>query len=294
MLQFSKVSPNNNLKQIVDNALCSLASPRYELSVETTLTIPIPLQDIMCQSGLVLLSGRPCMGCTSLALNIALSITKFQRRTVLYFSFDTTKEMLMQKLLCIEGFVNIRRIWDREFEDTDWIQLNTAGNLIKELPLYIYDDPLLTVREIDQICRQHKYIDLVIIDSISNIHRIPGESGTSKRTTKENYILQQFSRLSKKHNTCVLCINTLEHGIEKRKCMEPDMCDIRKYRNSFDYIDSALFLYREDYYTPPKDPEKIQAYCNVRLCRNNDYRRIRMRWIPEYTTFLDIPYDNTV
>lgn len=286
MIHISTTPKDKKLAQIVDAALTSFATPEYELTVDESITIPKQLQYLACQPGLILLSGRPGMGCTSLALNTALSITKIQRRSVLYFSFDQTKEMLMKKLLCIEGMVNTRRIWDQDFTDADWIRLTTAGKLIKELSLHIYDDPLLTVGEISQICNQHKYVDLVIIDSLQNVQSMPGEWGTPKRAKKENRILQQLNRLSKEHNACVLCLNTLGRDVERRMCMEPDICDIRKFRKSFDYIDTALFLYREDFYEDQATDE-LWAFCYVRLTRNNDYRRIRMRWIPEYTTFLE-------
>ena len=289
MIQFVTPPKNERMNQIVEAALSSLAIPQQEPVAKTQLTIPEELQRIIYQPGLVLLSGRPSMGCTSLALNTALSIAKIQRRTVLYFSFDDTKEMLMKKLLCIEGMVNTKRIWDREFTDGDWIRLATAGKLIKELPLYIYDDPLLTVGEISQICRQHKCVDLVIIDFLQSVQSMPGEWNTSKRTKKENRILQQLNRLSREHNTTVLCLNTLGRDVERRVCKEPDVCDIRKYRKSFDYIDTALFLYRQGYYEDVS-PEELVAYCYVRLNRNNDSWRICMRWVPEYTTFLDVPF----
>ena len=286
MIHISTTSKNKRLVQIVDNALISFATPEYELNGDDSLTIPTQLQHLACQPGLILLSGRPAMGCTSLALNTALSITKIQRRTVLYFSFDTTKEMLMKKLLCIEGMVNTQRIWDQDFTDADWVRLTTAGKLIKELPLHIYDDPLLTIGEISQICSQYAYVDLVIIDSLQNVQSMPGEWGTPKRVKKENRILQQLNRLSKEHNTTVLCLNTLGRSVENRVCKEPDVCDIRQYRKSFDYIDTALFLYREDFYED-QTTEDLWAFCYVRLARNNDYIRIRMKWIPEYTTFLE-------
>lgn len=286
MIHISTTPKDKLLAQIVDAALTSFATPEYELTVDKSLTIPEQLQHLVCQPGLILLSGRPAMGCTSLALNTALSITKIQRRTVLYFSLDQTKEILMKKLLCIEAMVNTRRIWDQNFTDADWVRLTTAGKLIKELSLHIYDDPLLTVGEISQICSRHEYVDLVIIDSLQNVQSMPGEWGTSKRAKKENRILQQLKRLSAEHNTCVLCLNTLGRDVERRMCMEPDICDIRKYRKSFDYIDTALFLYREDFYAM-EPPEELTAVCYVRLNRKADSHYFRMQWIPEYTTFLE-------
>ena len=192
----------------------------------------------------------------------------------------------MKKLLCIEGMVNTRRILDQDFTDADWLRLPAAGKLIKELPLHIYDDPLLTVSEISQICSQHKYVDLVIIDSLQNVLSIPGEWKTPKRAKKENRILQQLSQLSKKKGIPVLCLNMLDRDVENRICKEPDVCDIRKYRNSFDCIDTALFLYREDFYED-QTTEELAALCNVRLSRNGSSHYFRMRWIPEYTTFLE-------
>lgn len=290
MIHISKPTKEEQISQIVDTVLASLATPEYELSVEKCLTIPTQLQHLMCQHGLILLSGRPAMGCTSLALNIALSITKIQRRTVLYFSLDITKEMLMKRLLCIEGMVDTRRIWNQEFTDADWMRIITAGKLIKELPLHIYDDPLLTIGEISQICSQHKHVDLVIIDSLQNVQSLPGEWRTPKRKRKENCILQQLKQLSKEYNTTVLCLNMLGREVENRRCKEPDVCDIQKYRESFDYIDTALFLYREGYYIPMTANELL-AYCYVRLNRNDDHSSyIKMRWIPEHTTFLDVPF----
>ena len=289
MIEFSMTPRNTRLEQLVDGTLSALATPRNTLSVENKLTIPTQLQDIVCQPGLILLSGRPAMGCTSLALNIALSVAKFQRQTVLYFSFDDMKETVMKKLLCIEGMIDTRRLLDKKFTDSDWVRIRTAGALIKDLPLHIYDDPLLTVGEIGQICDRHKQVDLIIIDLLQNMEVIPGEWGTAKRAKKENRILQQLSLLSKKKGIPILCLNMLGGDVERRMCMEPDVCDIRKFRKSFDYIDTALFLYRDDYYAM-KTPDELTAFCYVRLNRNNDCSRIRMRWIPEYTTFLDVPF----
>lgn len=286
MIHISNTPKSKQLEQIVDHTLHSFATKQPALEIPNALTIPPQLQILMSQPGLVLLSGRPAMGNTSLALNIALCMSKYHNKTVLYFTLDTTKEMLMKKLLCIEGMVNTRRIRDLDFTAADWVRLSTAGKLIKELPLYIYDDPLLTVGEINRICSSCSHADLIIIDKLGDMQWIPGEWETPKRVKKENRILQQLSRLSKEKGIPVLCLNTLNRDVERRMCMEPDICDIRKYRKSFDYIDTALFLYREDYYAL-ETPEDLWAFCYVRLARNNNFCRIRMRWVPEYTTFLE-------
>ena len=268
-------------QQTVDKVLRQLAERDPDFYMECDQNFPCNLQSIMCEPGLMLLSGLPEMGCTSLALSISLCLAKHHQKTVLYFTSDSTKETMIRRLLCMEALVDIGSLWDKFLDDAQWVRLYTAGKILKSIPLHIFDDPLLTVGDISQICSKYDNVGLVVIDRIQTVHVLPDE----KRTRKENKILSQLSDLAQSKNILVLCLNTLTDELTHRDSKVPVMWDIRNLRPSFNVIDKVLFLHREDYFDPNADPYTATCY----ICMNRSgggLDRIVLRWLPSYTAFL--------
>lgn len=267
--------------QTVDKVLRNLAERDPDFYVECDPNFSCELQNLMCETGLMLLSGLSEMGCTSLALSAALCLAKHHRKTVLYFTSDSTKETMIRRLLCMEALVDADSLWDKLLDDAQWVRIYTASKILKSIPLHIFDDPLITVRDIAQICSKYDNVGLIVIDRLQTVHVLPGE----KRTRKENKILSQLSSLAQRKNVPILCLNTLTEELENRDSKIPLMWDIRNLRPSFNAIDKILFLHREDYFDPNADP--YTATCYVWMNRfGGRIDRIVLRWLPSYMVFL--------
>lgn len=268
-------------QQTVDKVLRHLAERDPDFYMECDQNFSCNLQTIMCEPGLMLLSGLPDMGCTSLALSAALCLAKHHQKTVLYFTSDSTKEAIVRRLLCMEALVDIDSLWDKFLDDAQWVRLYTAGKILKSIPLHVFDDPLLSAGDISQICSKYENVGLVVIDRLQTVHVLPGE----KRSRKENKILSQLSDLAQRKNIPVLCLNTLTEELAFQDSIIPVMWNIRKLRSSFDAIDKVLFLHREDYFDPNADPHTATLY----ICRNRSGGGpgwIELRWLPSYAVFL--------
>ena len=239
-------------QQTVDKVLRNLAERDPDFFMECDADFSLALQKLMCEPGLMLLSGPPEMGCTALALSVALCLAKHHRKTVLYFTSDSTREAMIRRLLCMEAQVDLDALWDRFLDDAGWERICAAADMLKSIPLEIYDDPLLTTEEIAQICEKHDPVGLVVIDHLQTAAHLP---------TEENRILAQLSTVAEQKQIPILCLNTIRGGEGK----VPDMCDIRGLRPSFDRLDKVLFLHREDYFDPTAEPGK--ATCYVRINR---------------------------
>ena len=268
-------------QQTVDKVLRHLAERDPDFYMECNHNFSLDLPILMSEPGLMLLSGLPEMGCTALALSVALCLAKRQQKTVLYFTSDSTKETMIKRLLCMEAFVDTDSLWDKLLDDAQWVRLYTAGKILKSIPLHIFDDPLLTPGDISQICSKYDNVGLVVIDRLQTVHVLPDE----KRTRKENKILSKLSDLAQRENIPILCLNTLTEELAKRDGKIPVMWDIRNLRPSFDVIDKILFLHREDYFDPNANPYTATCYIRMnRQCCGLD--RIELRWLPTFSTFL--------
>ena len=258
-------------QQTVDKVLRNLTERDPDFFMECDADFSVELQKLMCEPGLVLLSGLPEMGCTALALSVALCLAKHHRKKVLYFTSDSTREAMIRRLLCMEARVDLDALWDGFLDDAGWVRIRAAADILKSIPLEVYDDPLLTTEEIAQICGKHDSVGLVVIDRLQTAAHFPAE---------ENSILAQLSTLAEREQISVLCLNTIQGGGGK----VPDMWDFRDLRPSFDMIDKVLFLHREDYFDSAAEPGK--ATCYVRMNRQGrGTKQIELQWLPDCKVF---------
>ena len=258
-------------QQTVDKVLRNLVERDPDSFMECDDKFSVELQKLMCEPGLMLLSGPPEMGCTALALSIALCLAKHHRKTVLYFTTDSTREAMIRRLLCMEARVDLDALWDRFLDDAGWERICAAADSLKSIPLEIYDDPLLTTEEIAQICGKLDPVGLVVIDRLQTAAHLPAE---------ENRILARLSTFAEQKQIHILCLNTIRGGDGK----VPDMSDIRDLRPSFDVIEKVLFLHREDYFDPAAEPGK--ATCYVRMNRQGrGAKQIELQWLPDCKVF---------
>ena len=212
---------------------------------------------------LIIIAGRPSMGKTALATNIAFNaaqnIIKNKRDTksaVAFFSLEMSSEQLSTRILSEQARIksnDIRRgkISEQEFEKF----IETSKN-IYELPLYIDETPAITIAAISNRSRRIKRLfglDLIIVDYIQLMR-----SGTNRkndgRVQEISEITQGLKALAKELNIPVLALSQLSRAVEQRDDKKPQLSDLRESGSIEQDADVVMFIYREEYYLERKEP----------------------------------------
>jgi replicative DNA helicase len=201
------------------------------------------------RSDLTIVAGRPSMGKTSLALNIARNAAVEQRACVALFSLEMSRDSLVQRLLSSEASVNSRKIiLGRNTEDEERRIMEATG-VLSEAPIYIDDSPQLNVAEMRSKAKRLDYehgIDLVIVDYLQLIH---GEgSGRENRVQEISRISSALKALAREINVPVIAVSQLSRAPEWRASHIPQLSDLRESGSIEQDADMVIFIYREEAY----------------------------------------------
>ena len=250
----------NALKQTID-----MAKSAYQ-NDEGIVGVPTGLKDLdsrlggMHKQDLLIIAGRPSMGKTALATNIAYHAAKNIEKkgiksTVAFFSLEMSSEQLATRILSEQSRIrsnDIRRgkVTEKEFEKF----IDTSKNIF-ELPLYIDETPAITISAISNRSRRIKRLfglNLIVIDYIqlmkSNIRR------EINRVQEISEITQGLKALAKELNVPILALSQLSRAVENRDDKRPQLADLRESGSIEQDADVVMFIYREAYYLERKEP----------------------------------------
>ncbi len=244
-------------------------------------------------SDLIIVAGRPSMGKTSFALNIAenAAIPRERDRSpvpVAVFSLEMSKEQLVQRLLCSQSEVPLHKVRNGYLANEDWPRLTTAAGLLQQAPIMIDDSAMLTVMEIRAKCRRLKSegrLGLVLIDYLQLIR----PSGNAENRVQEiSQITRGLKGLSKELNVPIIALSQLSRAVETRDRMgRPQLSDLRESGSIEQDADVVLFVYREVVYKRDT-PEPLKAQIIISKQRNGPTGEIDLTFLRECTKF--VPY----
>jgi replicative DNA helicase len=202
------------------------------------------------QSELIIIAGRPSMGKTALALNIAEHIAVEKGIPVCIFSLEMTKEQIAQRLLCSRARISSHHLKTGRLADHQWTNLSIAVGPLSESPIYVDDSPTLTVMEIRAKARRMKLrynIGMVIIDYIQ---LVKGLARAESRQIEMTYVSQSLKALARELKVPVLALSQLSRQVEIRgKDARPQLSDLRESGAIEQDADVVIFIHR------PKDDE---------------------------------------
>jgi len=244
-----------------------MASAAYK-NDEGIVGVPTGLRDLddrlggLHQSDLIIIAGRPSMGKTSLATNIAFNAAqKLQnngkKSTIAFFSLEMSSEQLSTRILAEQARIrsnDIRRgrISDEQFEKF----LETSKN-ISELPLYIDETPAISIAAMSNRARRIKRLfglDMIIVDYIQLMR------GTSfnkdGRVQEISQITQGLKAIAKELSIPVVALSQLSRQVEQRDDHKPQLSDLRESGSIEQDADVVMFVYREGYYLQRKEPRE--------------------------------------
>lgn len=234
---------------------------------------------------LVIIAGRPSMGKTAFALNIAASVAK--EKKVAVFSFEMTKEELADRLLSDEGTVKLSKIKNGNLDDNEFERIASATCSLAKRYALIYDGGALTVSEIKAKAMQIKAkegLDVIVIDYLQLI------SGEERFGGNRVYEISKISRdlknLAKELKVSVVALSQLSRGTEVRVDKRPILSDLRDSGSIEQDADIIAMLYRDEYYNRGTDDKGI---CEVSIAKNRNGRTgiIKLGWMPELQRFYD-------
>ncbi|MEM7208310.1 MAG: replicative DNA helicase [Pseudomonadota bacterium] len=248
-------------------------------------------------SDLIIVAGRPSMGKTTFAMNIAEHTAMNQDKAVAIFSMEMPGEQLAMRMLASLGRVELQKLRTGQMGDPDWTRINSAVSLlVQRKNLFIDDTPALTPTELRARARRLKRehgIALIVIDYLQ-LMQVTGSG--ENRATEISEISRSLKALAKELNVPIVALSQLNRSLEQRTDKRPIMSDLRESGAIEQDADVITFIYRDEVYDE-ESPDKGTAEVLVRKQRNGPIGTVRLAFLGQYTKFENLSpeiYSNNV
>ena len=258
----SYIKFNQALDQTIQMATLAMKNDKGIVGVPTGLTDLDEKLGGLHKSDLVILAGRPSMGKTALATNIAYHaaqsiMSKQEKSSVAFFSLEMSSEQLSTRILSEQSRIksdDIRRGKVTEEEINRYIE---ASRNIYNLPLYIDETPAITIATLSNRARRIKRLfglNLIVVDYIQ-LMRASTMNRNDGRVQEISEITQGLKALAKELSVPVLALSQLSRAVEQRDDKQPQLADLRESGSIEQDADVVMFVYREEYYLERKQPK---------------------------------------
>jgi replicative DNA helicase len=238
------------------------------------------------KSDLIIIAGRPSMGKTAFALNIAQFASLEAQIPVAVFSLEMSKEQLAFRLLASEAKVDSQRLRKGFLGETDWPKLTTAAGRLSEAQLFIDDTPAITVLEMKAKSRRLKAdqkLGLIVVDYIQLMR---GGNYRESREQEISEISRSLKALAKELKVPVIALSQLNRKVEDRTNRRPQMADLRESGAIEQDADVIAFIYRDEVYNKSDDnPEKGMAEIIIGKQRNGPTGTVKLAFLEKFTSF---------
>lgn len=200
---------------------------------------------------LVIVAGRPGMGKTTWALNIATN-NIFNNKNVLIFSLEMTNEQLIKKIVSSESGISIDKMDSGKLSASDWSLFEETKNKLAKSNLYVYDKSPITIETLvnkTKAIQAVKQIDLIVVDYLQLLMTTSkAPAGSDNRTASMTYISNLLKGLAKEVGCPLISLSQLNRGVESRPDKRPLLSDLRDSGSIEQDADMVIMLYRADYY----------------------------------------------
>ncbi|MFW5451177.1 MAG: replicative DNA helicase [Methylophagaceae bacterium] len=243
-------------------------------------------------SDLVIIAGRPSMGKTTFAMNLAENAAIKSKQPVAVFSMEMPADSLAMRMLSSLGQIDQHRLRTGKLNDDDWPRLTSAIALLNEAPLFIDDTPALTVTELRARARRLKRehgLSMIVIDYIQLMQG--SGKNNENRTTEVSEISRSLKALAKELEVPVIALSQLNRSLEQRTDKRPVMSDLRESGAIEQDADVIVFIYRDEVYNEDS-PEKGKAEIIISKQRNGPIGKVFLTFQGKYTRFENFAYNN--
>ncbi len=292
-----------------------MASNAYK-NDEGIVGVPTGLTDLddrlggLHKSDLLIIAGRPSMGKTALATNIAFNAAKKiqedgRKSTVAFFSLEMSSEQLSTRILAEQSRIKSNDIRRGRISEDQFDKFIETSKNISELPLYIDETPAISIAALSNRARRIKRLyglDMVVVDYIQLMRAANFRDG---RVQEISEITQGLKALAKELSVPVLALSQLSRAVEQRDDKKPQLSDLRESGSIEQDADVVMFVFREAYYIERKEPQpntvehaewqsKMNDVANraeiiIGKQRHGPTGNIFLEFEPMFTRFKDIP-----
>lgn len=227
-------------------------------------------------SDLIILAGRPAMGKSAFALNIALNVARDSKVPVGIFSLEMSKEQIVDRFLCMQAKIDSWKLRTGHLSEDDFIKLGEAMSVLSEIPIFIDDTPGISVMELRAKARRlqaEHNLGLVVIDYLQLM-----ESAYAKeksRVQEISEISRSLKGLARELNVPVIALSQLSRAVEQRNPKIPQLADLRESGSIEQDADIVMFIYREEYYEPDTKNKNI-ADIFIKKHRNGPTGQVKL------------------
>ena len=236
---------------------------------------------------LVIIAGRPSMGKTTFAMNIAENAAIHSKQPVALFSMEMPADSLAMRMLSSLGRIDQHRLRTGRLNDDDWPRLTSAIALLNEAPLFIDDTGGLTPSELRARARRLKRehgLSLIIVDYLQLMSGSANGRQAENRTNEISEISRSLKALAKELNVPVIALSQLNRSLEQRPNKRPVMSDLRESGAIEQDADIIVFIYRDEVYNEDS-AEKGKAEIIISKQRNGPIGTVALTFQGKYTRF---------
>jgi replicative DNA helicase len=223
--------------------------------------IPTGLHDLdeltggLQRGDLIIVAARPSMGKTAFVTGLGLHAAIAHQVPVAIFSLEMSKQQVVQRMLCSEALVDLRRLLRGRLQDDDFGRLAQAAGHLNTAPVWIDDSGAVSVLEMRAKARRLKAdqpdLGLVIVDYI----QLMSGGAAENRQQEVSSISRGLKALAKELELPIIALSQLSRAVEQRADRRPQLSDLRESGSIEQDADLVMFLYRPEYYLPPDDAQ---------------------------------------
>jgi len=251
---------------------------------------------------LVIVAGRPSMGKTSFAMNIAENAMIKTGKPVLVFSMEMPKDQIVTRMLSSLGRINQTSLRTGQLNPEDWDRIISAFSMLKDQKLYVDDTPALSPTELRarsrRVARENGgEIGLIVVDYLQ-LMQVPGSN--ENRATEISAISRSLKALAKEMGCPVVALSQLNRSLEQRPDKRPVMSDLRESGAIEQDADIIMFVFREEVYLQKAEDAKSKerfeqvkgtAEIIIGKQRNGPIGKVRLAFLGQFTKFENGPDD---
>ncbi|QID18399.1 replicative DNA helicase [Nitrogeniibacter mangrovi] len=275
------------LGQVVDRIqeLYDRDSPSETTGVPTGLADLDELTSGLHATDMIVVAGRPGMGKTTFALNVAEHVAIESHLPVAIFSMEMPGTQLANRFISSVGRLDQSRLKTGKLTDDDWQRLTYALGKLHEAPIYIDETPGLNPIDLRararRLHRQCGKLGLIVVDYLQLMSSL---KQSDNRAAELSEISRSIKGLAKELKVPIMALSQLNRSLEQRPNKRPVMSDLRESGAIEQDADIIMFVYRDEIYNPDS-PDKGSAELIIGKHRNGPTGMVRMTFIGEYTRF---------
>lgn len=245
---------------------------------------------------LVVIAGRPSMGKTMIAMNIAENAAmKGDKKAVLIFSMEMPGEALALRMISSLGRLDHHRLRTGKLADNDWPRIGSVINMLSQTKLYIDDTPALSPGELRararRLAREQGGLGLIVVDYL----QLMQSSGyRENRVAEISEISRSLKAIAKELSVPVIALSQLNRGLEQRPDKRPVMSDLRESGAIEQDADLIVFIYRDEVYHPETTQHKGMAEVIIAKQRNGPIGKVTLTFLGKHMRFENYTSDKII